>query len=245
MGRIITIVSGKGGTGKTTVCGAVGTALATLGKKTLCIDADAGLRNLDITLGLEYYSPPDLLAAFRGEADLSDCIIAHPSVPGLSFIPAPYEPDFPSDAEFKKKLSEGFDYVLVDAPAGMGRDFEAAVAGSDSALLIVTTDASSYRDAGRIVIRLRELGVTSSRLVVNRIRPAVLRRWNTTLDDAVDAVGARLIGIAPEDKNVILAANLGKPLMQYTSRGAAAAYERIARRIIGEKLPIGKLHYNY
>lgn len=245
MGQIITVVSGKGGTGKTTVCGALGAALASLGKRTLCIDADAGLRNLDITLGLESYSPPDLLAAMRGEVKLSDCIVNHPSIPNLSFIPAPFGDDLPDDAEYKRKLAADYDFVLVDAPAGIRRDFDAAAAGADSALIVVTTDASSYRDAGRIVSKLRGLGITSARLIVNRIRPAVLRRWKTTVDDAVDAVGVRLIGIAPEDKNVILAANLGKPLMLYSERGAAAAFGRIARRLTGEKLPIGRLHYNY
>ncbi len=245
MGQIITVVSGKGGTGKTTVCGALGSALAALGKKTLCIDADTGLRNLDITLGLESYSPPDLLAALRGEAELSDCIVKHPSIPDLSFIPAPFGQDLPDDAEYKKKLAADYDFVLVDAPAGINRDLDAAAAGADLALIVVTTDASSYRDAGRIVQKLRALGIDSARLIVNRIRPAVLRRWKATVDDAVDAVGIRLIGIAPEDKDVILAANLGRPLMLYSERGAAAAYGRIARRLAGDKLPIGRLHYNY
>ena len=245
MGKIISVVSGKGGTGKTTTCGAVGTALAMLGKFVLCIDADTEMRNLDISLGLESFSPPDLNAALRGEVPLSDCIVKHPTIPRLSFIPAPYETDFPGGAELKRRLAEGYDFVLVDAPAGIGRGFDGAVEGADGALVVATPDASSYRDAARAVEKLREAGVAAPRLIVNRIRPSVLRRWRATVDDAVDEVGARLIGVVPEDKDVILAANLGSPLMIYSSRGAAAAYERIARRIAGEKQPVGRLRYNF
>lgn len=245
MGQIISVVSGKGGTGKTTTCGAVGAALAALGKFVLCVDADTEMRNLDITLGLESFSPPGLGAALLGEIPLSDCIVKHPSIPRLSFIPAPFEEELPGGAELKRRLAEGFDFVLIDAPAGIGRGFEAAVEGADGALVVATTDASSYRDAGRVVEKLRDLGVEAPRLIVNRIRPSVLRRWRATVDDAVDAVGARLIGVVPEDKDVILAANLGSPLMIYSSRGAAAAYERIARRLAGEKQPVGRLRYNF
>lgn len=250
MGHVIAVVSGKGGTGKTTVSGAVGSALAAQGKKTLCMDADAGLRNLDITLGLESFAPPDFLAAARGEVDVADCLVQHPSVPNLWFLAAPYEPGYrPEDlkavAALKQKLSEQFDFMLTDAPAGMGDGFEAAVLGAQTALVVVTTDASSYRDAGRIVQRLDGMGVPNVRLIVNRIRPSVLRRWRATVDDAVDSVGARLLGVVPEDKDVILAANLGRPLMLYSDRGATAAFDRIARRLAGQRLPIRKLHYNF
>jgi septum site-determining protein MinD len=139
------------------------------------------------------------------------------------------------------QIKREYDFLIIDSPAGIGSGFKLAACGADKALLVATTDCTSYRDASRVVLELISMGKQDIRLIVNRVRPSLLSRMNSTIDDAVDASGAQLIGIIPEDKAVILAANSGIPLHLYEDRGAAKAYMRITQRLLGYKVAIKKI----
>ena len=249
MGKVIAITSGKGGTGKTSCCGALGACLASLGKRTLCIDADAALRNLDICLGMTDCAAPDLGDVLEGRATLADAASEHPAIRGLYLLPAPFHalPE-KADAEMEALLDqvrEAFDYCLIDSPAGLGAGFRLACGFADEAILVATTDRSSCRDAARAAMELTALGVTELRLIVNRVRPSLLGRTKATIDDTVDAVGVRLLGVVPEDAAVILAANSGQPLASYRGRNAIAAFLRIARRLLGEQVALRKIKVSF
>jgi len=249
LGRSIVITSGKGGTGKTTACAALSASLACMGERVLCIDMDVGLRNLDLALGLSDEAPPDLMDVIEGRVSLEDAVLRHPNVENLFFLAAPYSaPDGGVPPEGIDRLiadaGDCFDYCLIDAPAGMGTGFHLACRAADSAIIVVTTDASSYRDANRCAIELRRMGKTDCRLLVNRIRHMMLRRMNATVDDAVDTVGVRLIGIIPEDRAVMLAAARGVPL-SLAGGSAAEAFERVSRRLRGENVPIKKIRNKF
>lgn len=248
MGRIIVITSGKGGTGKTTTAAAVASCLAALGHRTLCVDFDAGLKNLDISLGMTDFAVTDFLDVLQGRAFLEDACTEHLKIPGLYFLSAPAfagheEIDPPAMARFYAACRAEFDYCLVDCPAGMGAGFSLAAAGADTAIIVATGDSASMRDGARVTGALSSLGVSDIRLLVNRIRPRQLRRIRATVDDVIDTVGARLIGLVSEDDAVYLAANTGVPLVLYSRKGAAMQYLRAARRIAGESLPLLRRAY--
>lgn len=243
MGRSIIIASGKGGTGKTTAAAAISSCLALNGKNVLCIDADAGLKNLDLCLGLTDRAVFDFGDVIQGRCSLDAAVVAHPDIPRLFFLTAPVDPIVsPGDAQGLIRLirfaKDVFDYCVIDSPAGLGPGFTAAASAADSAIIVSASDPSSCRDSGRVVMELKELGITDIRLVVNRVRKSILHRTKQTIDDAVDSIGARLLGIVPEDREVILAAAAQTPLVLRRDCAALAAFDRIACRIEGEKLPI-------
>jgi septum site-determining protein MinD len=142
-----------------------------------------------------------------------------------------------------ESLKSQYDFILIDSPAGIGMGFQLSVCGADSALVIATTDTTSYRDAARVVIELMEQGLDDIRLIVNRIRPSLLKSMKSTIDDAVDSVGVQLIGIVPEDKAIILSSNAGIPLTAFNrkSKGALDAFMRISQRLAGQKVAINKI----
>ena len=243
MGKVIVVASGKGGTGKTATVGAVASCLAALGHKTLCIDFDVGLRNLDICLGLTEYSVADFHDVLSGTLSPELAVTQHPAIENLYFLSAPpflrpEDIDEAAAAGLIGRLKEDYDYVLIDAPAGIGPGFRQAARAADMALVVVISDLASIRDGQRAMQQLKKLGVEEIRLVVNRVRPKDLRRLQTTIDDAIDNVGARLIGLVPEDENVYLSANRQIPLVLYEQNKAARYFLDIARRIAGEDVPI-------
>lgn len=243
MGTVITVTSGKGGTGKTTVTGGVASCLARLGKSVLCIDMDIGLRNLDISLGLSDRALMDFADVALGNCPLGRAAVSHPDLPGLSLLTAPMRlsPRLTYD-RVRALLNTArlrYDYILIDSPAGLGPGFQLAVCGADRALVVATNDASSLRDAQRAVEELYRL--RQVHLVMNRIQPKLLRELRTTIDDAMDAAGLPLIGVIPEDRRVILAANMGRPLILEGRRGAANACLNIAKRIEGYRVPIMRI----
>lgn len=244
VGNVIVMTSGKGGTGKTALTGGLGTALALLGRKVLCIDADVGLRNLDITLGMSDAALMDFSDVISGRCELHRAVAPHPTVTNLYLLTAPLTlpEDFSGESGFRsllKQAREQYDEILIDAPAGVGEGFRLAVCDADRALVVATSDPSSLRDAGRVVYGLSELPTVH--LVVNRVRGRILRRLGTTIDDAMDAVGLPLLGLVPEDMQVILAAGSGKALLGVSERGAAQAYQNIARRLLGENVPLMRI----
>ena len=243
MGTVITVTSGKGGTGKTTVTGGVASCLARLGKTVLCIDMDIGLRNLDISLGLSDRALMDFADVALGNCPLARAAVSHPDLPNLSLLTAPMRlPPQVTAGSIRALLRtarDRYDYIFIDCPAGLGPGFQLATCGADRALVVATNDASSLRDAQRAVEELYRL--RQVHLVMNRIQPKLLRELRTTIDDAMDAAGLPLIGVIPEDKRVILAANMGRPLILEGRRGAANACLNIAKRIEGYRVPIMRI----
>ena len=243
MGTVISITSGKGGTGKTSITGGVAASLALMGRRVLCVDMDIGLRNLDITLGLNDRALMDFSDVALGRCPLARAAVEHPDLKGLYLLTSPMTLPASLTADKIRDLLDTarteYDYILIDAPAGLGAGFHLAVCGADRVLVIATNDASSLRDAQRTVEKLE--GYRQVHLVMNRIQLKLLRRLRATIDDAMDAAGLPLLGVVPEDPQVILCANLGLPLSSRGKKGAALACWNIAQRLEGQQIPIMKI----
>lgn len=242
MSRVIVITSGKGGVGKTTSTANIGSALATLGKKTVIVDADIGLRNLDVVMGLENRIVFDLIDVIEGRCKLQKAYIRDKRFENLYLIPASQTRD--KDAispEQMKKLCEDlkaeFDFVLIDCPAGIENGFKNAVAGADEAIVVTTPEVSAVRDADRIIGMLEANDITDPKLVVNRIRLDMVKSGNMlNVEDMLDILRIDLLGIVPDDQNIVISTNKGEPVINYENSLAAKAYKNIARRITGEKV---------
>jgi len=242
MGEVIAVVSGKGGTGKTSVCAGLATALAESGETVLCIDCDIGLRNLDISLGLAQMDALSFLEVCRGEYTLEQAAI-HPDYPKLRFLTAPMncQPQDIDGKAFSQLLRQARNtcsYILLDAPAGIDAGFHLAAKYADRVLLVTGADPASVRDAARAGELLELMGKPEVRLVVNRINPKMVSAMKLTVDDVMDQSGLPLIGIVPEDPQVTLRAAFEKPLLKKNKKGAAAACRRIALRIMGVRVPV-------
>ena len=245
MGTVIVVTSGKGGTGKTSLTGGVASCLSALGQKVLCIDLDIGLRNLDISLGMTDRALMDFTDVVEGRCTLERAAVEHPVIRGLYLLTAPVRPtpDALDEEKMRAMLLQAraqFDYILIDSPAGLGSGFRLAVCGADRAVVVSTNDSSALRDAQRTVVELGRR-IDTIHLVMNRIQPKLLRRLRTTIDDAMDAAGLPLLGVVPEDSQVILAANTGEPLILLSRKGAALAYLNIAKRLMGQRVPLMKI----
>lgn len=244
MATVIAVTSGKGGTGKTSLTGAVSSCLAALGHSTLCIDMDVGLRNLDLSLGLGDRALMDFTDVLEGRCALEQAVVEHPQIKGLYLLTAPLTLAHPVSEEQMRALlaqaRERFEYILLDAPAGLGEGFQLATCGCDRAIVVSTTDASALRDAQRTVSELSRL-VGTIHLVVNRVQPKLLKKLQFTIDDAMDAAGLPLLGVVPEDNRVMLSANQGTPLILCANKGAATAYKNVALRILGQRIPVMKI----
>ena len=243
VGELIAVLSGKGGTGKTSVCAGIATALALQGERVLCIDCDVGLRNLDIALGISELGTLSFLEVCRGDQPV-EMALRHPVYPELSFLTAPVNclaEDIDKIA-FAKMLTEArqkFSYVFLDAPAGLDAGFSLAAAYADRVLLVTGPDPASIRDAGQTADVLEKMGKTNVRLIVNRISEKMAKAMALTVDDVMDRAGLPLQGVVPEDPNVTLAAAFRQPLLGYSRKGAAAkACVHIAQRIRGMRVRI-------
>ena len=242
MGQVLAVISGKGGTGKTSVCAGVAGCLCLEGARVLCIDADLGLRNLDISLGMASEASVSFLEVMRGDFTLEQAPRAA-GLSGLQLLTAPVSvcAEDLDGAQFASLIDEArrrYDWVLLDAPAGIGAGFDLAVRHADELMVVCLADPASQRDAARAA----ELALTKrevpAKLVVNRVSPRAYRRMKMTVDDIMDGVGLPLLGLVPEDFHVTLAAARGRPLVLETKRGAAAACLHIARRLLGRKMPL-------
>lgn len=242
MGELIAVLSGKGGTGKTSVCAGVATALAEDGEQVLCIDCDIGLRNLDISLGVSDGGGLSFLDVSEGGYALEQ-ISAHPQYPTLYFLTAPVNATAQGlDQEAFRRLlcqvREKYSYVFLDAPAGIDAGFYLAARNADRILLVTGADPAAMRDAARAGELLEQMGKRNVRLVVNRVNKKMVSSMSVTVDDVMDNAGLPLLGVVPEDANVTLAAAFNCPLLKMTSGGAAKAYRSIAKRIQGISVPI-------
>ena len=242
MGELIAVLSGKGGTGKTSVCAGLAAALVQSGHKVLCVDCDVGLRNLDIALGISELGTISFLDVCRGEYPL-EAATAHPVYPNLRFLTAPL--NCPADAidpiAFAQMLDQArnhFHYIFLDAPAGIEAGFRLAARAADRVILVTGADPASIRDAAQAADVLELMGKRNVRLIVNRISRKMAAAMDLTVDDVMDRAGLPLLGVVPEDENVVLAAAFRQPLLGYTRKGAAAACKRIAKRIEGLKVPV-------
>ena len=237
MGELIAVLSGKGGTGKTSVCAGIATALADSGMKVLCIDCDIGLRNLDISLGMSQISALSFLDVCQGAHSLEQAA-KHPDYPNLQFLTAPM--NCPADqieplafAELLRQARQRYQYVFLDAPAGIDAGFQLAAQFADRVLLITGPDPAAVRDATRAGEVLELMGKRDVRMIVNRINKKMVSAMDLTVDDVMDRAGIPLIGVVPEDSHVTLSAAFYTPLLKYTKKGAGAACRRIAKRIQG------------
>ena len=241
--QCVAVVSGKGGTGKTSFTAGVGAALAISGRRVLCLDCDVGLRNLDIALGLSDRTLMDFSDVAQGRCGLDAAAVEHPQIPGLFLLTAPARMrERPvTEAEMEALLREvrkRFDFCLLDAPAGLGYGFRLAVCGADRCVVVTTADASSLRDAQHTVMELDRFPAGQLHLVVNRVRRKMLRHMHATIDDAIDRAGLPLLGVVPEDDALPLCMNRGLPIALADGQSAAAAYRNIARRLQGERVPL-------
>ena len=244
MGELIAVLSGKGGTGKTSVCAGIATALAATNRRVLCIDCDVGLRNLDISLGLSDAASLSFLDVCRGAYPISQAT-AHPLYPSLRFLTAPMtcgieDIDPAAFGDLVHDARKMFDFILLDAPAGVDAGFRLAAAHADRCIVVTGSGPAAVRDAERTGQLLELMGKQNVRLIVNRVDKKMISAMRLTVDDVMDGAGLPLLGIVPEDLNVTLAAAVGTPLLKYKPRCAAAkACRRISNRIQGLPEPLG------
>lgn len=244
MQNVIVVTSGKGGVGKTTTVANLGTGLAQQGKKVVLIDTDIGLRNLDVVLGLENRIVYDLVDVVEGTCRLKQALIKDKRFEGLYLIPAAQTRDkmAVNTTQMKKlieELEQEFDYVLIDCPAGIEQGFKNAIAGAKSAIVVTVPEVSAVRDADRIIGLLSANGVDDCQLMVNRLRPDLVKKGDMlALDDTLDILGIDLIGVVPEDESIIRSSNVGEPIVSSDKSSAGKAYRNITRRILGENIPL-------
>lgn len=243
-GKVITITSGKGGVGKTTTTANIATALAMRGRKVVAIDADIGLRNLDIVMGLENRIVYDLVDVIEGRCRLRQAMIKDKRHPELYLIPAAQTRDksaiSPSDMVLVcNELRQEMDYILIDSPAGIERGFRNAIAPADQVLIVTNPEVSAVRDADRIIglIEAEEKG--PARLLVNRVKADMVNRGEMlSIEDIIDILAIQLIGVIPDDENILIGSNQGQPVAMAGANGASAsqAFRNIAARIEGEEV---------
>ena len=242
--RVIVITSGKGGVGKTTTTANIGAALADKGHKVLLIDTDIGLRNLDVVMGLENRIVYDLIDVIEGRCRVSQALIKDKRCPNLVLLPAAQIRD-KNDVNTEQmkeliySLKESFDYILIDCPAGIEQGFKNAIAAADEAVVVTTPEVSATRDADRIIGLLEAAGIKSPRIVVNRLRIDMVKDKNMlSVEDILDILAVKLLGVVPDDETVVISTNKGEPLVYKGDSLAAKAFKNIASRIEGVEVPL-------
>ncbi|GHV38990.1 septum site-determining protein MinD [Clostridia bacterium] len=244
MGEVIVVTSGKGGVGKTTSSANIGTGLALLGKRTALVDADIGLRNLDIVMGLENRIVYDIVDVINGNCRVKQALIKDKRYSNLFLLPAAQTKDKNSiTPEQTKKLCdtlrEEFDYIIIDCPAGIEQGFKNAIAGADRAIVVTTPEVSAVRDADRIIGLLEAAEIKDVKLVLNRFRAEMVKRGDMlALDDVTDILAIDVLGVVPDDEYIVVSTNTGEPAVTNKASKAGIAYDKIARRILGEEIPI-------
>lgn len=243
MGEVIVVTSGKGGVGKTTTTANIGASLAMLGKKVVVIDADIGLRNLDVVLGLENRIVYDLVDVVEGVCRLKQGLIRDKRFEGLYLLPAAQTKDknavTPKQMmDLCNKLKEIYDYILVDCPAGIEQGFKNAIAGAERAIVVTTPEISAVRDADRIIGLLEAAELNNPMLIINRIRIEMVKKGDMmNIEDMTDILAIDLLGIVPDDEYIVISTNKGEPAAKDDSSMAGQAFRNIAKRITGEDIP--------
>ena len=240
--NVIVVTSGKGGVGKTTTTANIGTGLAKLGKKVCLIDTDIGLRNLDVVMGLENRIVYNLVDVIEGNCRIAQALIRDKRHQGLYLMPSAQTRDKTSVSpgqmvKVTEHLKDQFDYVILDCPAGIEQGFQNAIAGAQRAIVVTTPEVSAIRDADRIIGLLEADGFSQIELLINRLRPEMVRRGDMmSSSDVVEILGIPLLGIIPDDESVVIATNQGDP-MALSGSPAGMAYANVVGRIEGQEIP--------
>jgi septum site-determining protein MinD len=249
-GKVIVITSGKGGVGKTTTSANLGMGLAIRGRKVVLIDADIGLRNLDVVLGLENRIVYTLIDVVEKSCKIRQALIKDKRYERLFLLPAAQTRE--KDAvkpeqmvELCDELRLDYDFILIDCPAGIEHGFKNAIAGADEAIIVTTPDVSAVRDADRIIGLLEAREIQNKWLVINRVRPDMVRKGDMmSVDDVKDILGIDLMGVIPDDQAIIVSTNRGEPAVADGNSRAGQAYRNIVSRIEGEEVPFMSLDYD-
>lgn len=250
MGEVYVVTSGKGGVGKTTTTANLGTGLAALGYKVVVVDTDIGLRKLDLVMGLGNRIVYDIVDVTSGLHPLKKALIKDKRLEGLYLLPAAQTKDKTAinDEQMKKlcaELKADFDYVFIDCPAGIEQGFRNAIAGADQAIVVTNPEVSAVRDADRIIGLLESHGFMKPRLIINRIRPQMVKEGEMlNIDDLLELLGIELLGIVPEDDDILISTNKGDPAVLDKHSRAGLAYRNIVHRIAGEEVPLLSLEEN-
>ena len=251
MGKIISIINNKGGVGKTTTSANIGCGLALEGKKVVLVDSDIGLRNLDVVMGLENRIVYDLVDVIEGTCRLKQALIKDKRYPGLFLLPAAQTRDKNAvSPEQMKKLCQnikdmGFEYIIIDCPAGIEQGFKNAVAGADRAVVVTTPEVSAVRDADRIIGLLEANGISNPGLIVNRLRVDMVKRGDMmSVDDVKEILSVDVLGVVPDDEDVVITTNKGEPAVTEENSRAGRAYRNITLRLMGEEVPFMDLSEN-
>jgi len=247
--KIITVTSGKGGVGKTTATANIAVALAQMGQRVVCLDADIGLRNLDVVLGLENRIVYDLVDVVEGRCRLKQAMIRDKRFDELHLIPAAQTRDknavSPSDMmKLGDELREEADWVIIDSPAGIERGFRNAIAPADEILVVTNPDVSAVRDADRIIGLIEAEQKEPAKLIINRMHPEMVQRGDMLdAEDVLELLAIKLIGIVPEDEHVTVSTNVGKPVVLEEKSMAGQAFRNISRRLMGDEVPLLNLEF--
>jgi septum site-determining protein MinD len=245
--RIVTITSGKGGVGKTTATANLSVALAMRGQRVVAVDADIGLRNLDVVMGLENRIVYDLVDVVEGRCRLRQAMVRDKRLPELYLLPAAQTRDKtavqPAQmVEVCEEIRPEFDFILIDSPAGIEQGFRNAIAPADEAIVVTTPEVSAVRDADRIIGLVEAAQKEHLRLLLNRLRPEMVRREDMlSVEDVLDVLAIDLLGVIPEDESIIVATNRGRPLALENHARAGQAFNNVARRLLGEDVPLMSL----
>jgi septum site-determining protein MinD len=250
MSEIIVVTSGKGGVGKTTTTANIGTGLSLLGHKVVLIDTDIGLRNLDVVMGLENRIVYDIVDVTSGNCRLKQALIKDKRFEDLYLLPAAQTKDKTAVSsqqmvDLCQQLKADFEYIIIDCPAGIELGFKNAIAGAERAIVVTTPEVAAVRDADRVIGLLEAADLRDPKLIINRIRPSMVRKGDMMdIDDMIDILAIGLLGVVPEDEHIIISTNRGEPAVLDKASRAGEAYRNISRRIAGENVPLMNLEEN-
>ncbi len=248
MSKIIVITSGKGGVGKTTSAANIGMGLALEQKKTLLIDTDTGLRNLDLILGLENMICYTLVDVVKGKANWQNALIKHPQCASLFLLPTSqkYDKSVLTGDDLKKlclEMSSSFDYIIIDCPAGIEQGFQTAIAAADIAIVVTMPEMAALRDADKIIGELNRCNLEDIKLIINRIRPAMVQNGDMlSIEDVKEILGVDVLGEIPDEETVIKCTNQGETIISKKNTQAGQAFHNITQRLLGQKVPFLDLH---
>lgn len=243
MGKSYVVTSGKGGVGKTTAVANIGTGLAIRGYNVVLVDTDIGLRNLDLLLGLENRIVYNIVDVAEKRCQLRQALIKDKRLSNLYLLPAAQTRE--KDAinrnqmiEIIESLRPSFDYILIDCPAGIEQGFKNAIAGADTAIVITTPEVAAVRDADRVIGLLEANGFNDPLLIINRVRPEMVRKGDMLgIEDVLEILAIKLLGIIPEDEEIIVSVNKGEPIIFNNNRSKSGiAFNLIVSSILGEKV---------
>lgn len=244
LGKSIVVTSGKGGVGKTTTSANIGTGLAALNYSVVIVDADIGLRNLDVVMGLENRIVYDIVDVVEKNCKLKQALIRDKRHEKLYLLPAAQTKDKTAVSpeqmvELIGNLKKEYDYIIIDSPAGIEQGFQYSVAGADEALIVTTPEISAVRDADRVIGILEAKEIHNPRLIINRIRPEMVKRGDMmNIDDILDILAIDLLGIVPDDESIVISTNKGEPVVMDEKAKSGQAYRNITKRITGEEVEL-------